>query len=126
MPAHTDRSMHCLRSGRRASQGCGGTVVALTRERNVLVFPGGTEIGLEIRQALVSCKEIRLFSAAAPGSNHAPFAYSVHDEVPDMTDETWFDAFGRSSVDGRLTTSSGRMRTSSWNCRDDGRIWGRH
>jgi hypothetical protein len=67
-------------------------VVAPPRERNVLIFPGGTEIGLEIRQALVSCKEIRLFSAAAPGSNHAPFAYSVHDEVPDMTDETWFDA----------------------------------
>ena len=67
-------------------------MVALPRERNVLIFPGGTEIGLEIRQALVTCKEIRLFSAAAPGSNHAPFAYSFHDEVPDMTDETWFEA----------------------------------
>jgi carbamoyl-phosphate synthase large subunit len=62
------------------------------RERNVLIFPGGTEIGLEIRQSLATCKEIRLFSAAEPTSSHAPYVYAVHDEVPGMADETWFDA----------------------------------
>ena len=67
-------------------------MVAPDRERNVLIFPGGTEIGLEIRQSLVTCKEIRVFSAAEATSNHAPFVYAVHDEVPSMADETWFAA----------------------------------
>jgi carbamoyl-phosphate synthase large subunit len=75
-------------------------VITRPRRRNVLVFPGGTEIGLEIRQALGACKEVRLHSAAEPGSNHAPLAYTVHDEVPSITDESWFDAL-RSVIERR-------------------------
>ena len=67
-------------------------MAALGRDRHVLIFPGGTEIGLEIRQSLVTCKEIRVFSAAEATSNHAPFVYAAHDEVPSLADRTWFDA----------------------------------
>lgn len=52
--------------------------------RNILIFPGGTEIALEIRSALCHCKEIRLFSAGSDTSNHAPFAFARHYLVPDI------------------------------------------
>lgn len=58
---------------------------------NVLVFPGGTEIGLEIRSALCQCKEVRLFSAGAAVSNHAPYVYARHFSVPDVADPHWVD-----------------------------------
>jgi hypothetical protein len=64
----------------------------MVRVRNVLVFPGGTEIGLEIRNCLADRKEVQLFSAAAPDSNHAPFAYRFHEVVPPLGDPEWFDA----------------------------------
>jgi hypothetical protein len=32
-------------------------------QRTVLVYPGGTEIGLEIARSLKPCKEVRLLSA---------------------------------------------------------------
>ena len=63
----------------------------VTEKRNVLVLPGGTEIGLEVRNALANRKEVALFSAGAGGSSHAPFAFRVHDVVPDVSDPAWFD-----------------------------------
>lgn len=57
----------------------------------VLVFPGGTEIGLEIRQALAPCKEVRLFSAGLDVSNHAPFAFAHHALVPSVHQPGWID-----------------------------------
>jgi carbamoyl-phosphate synthase large subunit len=51
---------------------------------NVLVFPGGTEVGLEINKSLRGCKEIRLFSAASDVPNHAPFFYKNHFIIPDI------------------------------------------
>ena len=71
-------------------QGC-----FVTEKRNVLVFPGGTEIGLEVRNALANRKEVALFSAGAGGSSHAPFAFRVHDVVPDVSDPAWFDELVR-------------------------------
>lgn len=59
---------------------------------NVLIFPGGTEIGLEVRQSLMYCRDVKLFSAAAAGSNHAPFAYNEHYVIPDITEAGWLDA----------------------------------
>src|SRR5438034_9941854 len=58
---------------------------------NVLVFPGGTEIGLEIQRSLRDCKEIRLYSAGSPVSNHAPFVYATHEVVPSIDDPVWID-----------------------------------
>lgn len=62
---------------------------------NVLVFPGGTEIGLEIHKALSQCKDIRLFSAGLDVPNHAPFVYARHFTVPSIHDEGWLDHLNR-------------------------------
>lgn len=48
----------------------------------VLVFPGATEIAMELRQSLAWCKEVMLFSAGSPVSNHAPFAFARHFLLP--------------------------------------------
>lgn len=58
----------------------------------VLVFPGGTEIGLEIHKALWQCKEIILYSAGLDVSNHAPFMFARHYIVPSVYDPAWLDS----------------------------------
>ncbi len=50
---------------------------SLTKWR-VLVFPGGTEIGLEVGRALASCKEVELFSAGLPNSAPAICHFRKH------------------------------------------------
>ncbi len=57
--------------------------------RRVLVFPAGTEIGLEIHQALQHCKEVELFGAGQAVSNHAPFVYERYYQLPSIHDENW-------------------------------------
>jgi carbamoyl-phosphate synthase large subunit len=57
--------------------------------RNVLVFPAGTEIGLEILSALKDCKEVRLFGASQDVSNHGPFAFAEYYVLPKIKDENW-------------------------------------
>jgi len=59
--------------------------------RKVLVFPAGTEIGLEIYAALNSCKEVKLFAAGQATSNHAEFLYSKYYQIPDIYTEGWVD-----------------------------------
>ncbi|MBA4016174.1 MAG: carboxylate--amine ligase [Pirellula sp.] len=58
----------------------------------VLVFPGGTELGLEIGRALAGAKEVALFSAGADVSSHAPFAFARHRTIPPVTELGWFAA----------------------------------
>ena len=58
----------------------------------VLIFPGGTEIGLELRQALMWCKEVELYSAGASVPNHAPFVFAHHTIVPPVSEPGWLDA----------------------------------
>jgi carbamoyl-phosphate synthase large subunit len=58
----------------------------------VLVFPGGTEIGLEINSALRQCKDVELFSAGLATSNHAPFVYAQHFDIPSIHEQGWVDA----------------------------------
>lgn len=64
-------------------------------KRNVLIFPGGTEIGLEIWNALKECKEINLYSASSDVSNHAPFVFKNHYIVPDINAEGWIEALNK-------------------------------
>src|ERR1700676_4839504 len=66
--------------------------VASGRIYRVLVFPGGTEIGLEINSALRQCKDVELFSAGIHTSNHAPFVYAQHFEIPSVTEGGWIEA----------------------------------
>ena len=60
-------------------------------KRNILIFPGGTEIGLEIWNSLKDCKELNLFSAGSNVSNHAPFVFRNHSIIPDVDHEGWID-----------------------------------
>lgn len=54
------------------------------KQLSVLVFPGGTEIGLEIWRSLKDCKEIRLYSAGSEVSNHAPYVFARHFNLPSV------------------------------------------
>jgi predicted ATP-grasp superfamily ATP-dependent carboligase len=57
----------------------------------VLVFPGATEIAMELRQALAWCKEVMLFSAGSPVSNHAPFVFARHFMLPAVSQPLWLE-----------------------------------
>ena len=60
--------------------------------RQVLVFPAGTEIGLEIHQALQHCKEVKLHGAGQPISSHAPFVYRSYHTLPSIHEPGWLQA----------------------------------
>lgn len=59
------------------------------RARNVLVFPAGTEVGLEIHNALRSCKDINVFGAGQPVSNPARFVFDEYHEVANIHQPQW-------------------------------------
>src|SRR5262249_8780639 len=63
--------------------------------RRVLVFPGGTEIGLEINRALSQSKEVRLFSAGISSSNHAPHVFARHVVLPSVHTPGWLEALNQ-------------------------------
>jgi carbamoyl-phosphate synthase large subunit len=63
----------------------------VAKKFNVLVFPGGTEVGLEIHSALSLCKEIQLFSAGLNVPNHAPYVFSHHAIIPNICRSGWID-----------------------------------
>ncbi len=62
---------------------------------NVLVFPGGSEIGLEIHKALSGCQQVRLFSAGTDVPNHAPWVFSHHSRLPSVHEQGWVGALNR-------------------------------
>ena len=55
----------------------------------VLVFPAGTEVGLEVHQALKDCKDIEVYGAGQAGSNHASFVYERYYEIPSIYQDNW-------------------------------------
>lgn len=59
------------------------------RRRNVLVFPAGTEVGLEINNALKHCKEVSLFGAGQNITNHARFAFPEYHVLPSIHEDGW-------------------------------------
>jgi len=63
-------------------------------KKRVLVFPGCTEIGLEIWKSLRYCKDIALCSAASDVSNHAPYVFKNHFAVSDVHSHNWIDILG--------------------------------
>lgn len=58
---------------------------------NILVFPGGTENGLEIKRSLEHCKEFSVYSASSDQPNHAPFAYENNAYIPSIFEDGWID-----------------------------------
>lgn len=69
---------------------------------NVLVFPGGTEIGLEIHKALNQCKDIKLFSAGSNISNHAPYVYARHFVIPSIHEAGWIEKLNQVVADNSI------------------------
>lgn len=67
---------------------------AESRKRRVLVFPGGTEIGLEIHAALSQCSGVQLFGAGQPGPNHAQLAFQNYHVIPSVYDDGWLSHLG--------------------------------
>ena len=76
--------------------------MARNKPINVLVFPGGMENGLEIGQSLRYCKEIKLFSASAPGSNHAEFAFINNFPVRDVREAGWVNELNNVIVSNKI------------------------
>ena len=58
----------------------------------VLVFPGGTEIGLEVQRSLAHLKEVELVGAGSPADAHGPFAFRTYVPVPDVSQPEWLGA----------------------------------
>ena len=59
------------------------------KKYNVLIFPGGTEIGLEIHKALKQCKNICLFSVGQDFVNHAPYVFKNYFIVDSIYKPGW-------------------------------------
>ncbi len=59
---------------------------------HILVFPGGTEIGLEIFKCLCQCKDVKLFSVGQNVSNHAPYVFSHHFVLPSVRIFGWIES----------------------------------
>lgn len=55
----------------------------------VLIFPGGTEIALEIHKALKDCKDIILYSTNSDISNHAPYVFKNNFVISDIKSKKW-------------------------------------
>lgn len=60
-------------------------------ERRVLVFPAGTEIGLEVHAALRGCRNVKLFAAGENVSNHARFVYPEYHIIPNVHTDHWLE-----------------------------------
>ncbi len=70
------------------------------KKKNVLVFPGSTEVGMEIWKALKDCKDINLFSASSEVPNHSSYVYYNHFSVPDVNSkEDWISALNKIILD---------------------------
>ena len=63
----------------------------MVKKRKVLIFPAGTEIGLEIYSALHSCKEVELYAAGQALPNHAELLYDTYHPIPDIYSNNWLE-----------------------------------
>lgn len=70
--------------------------------RKILVFPGGSEIALEIWKSLKDCKDITLFSAAADISNHSSFIFKNHFIVPSIKDPSWIEKLNKITTEHNI------------------------
>jgi len=65
------------------------------RTFHVLIFPGGTEIGLEVHKSLCHLKNVRLYSAGQDVSQHAPYVFHRHCIVPGVHEPDWLEHLNR-------------------------------
>ena len=74
----------------------------LSQPWNVLVFPGGTENGLEIYRSLCYAKEVILFSASNSVENHAEYVYRNHQVIPDIYQADCLEQLNRVIHDSQI------------------------
>jgi len=60
-------------------------------KKNILIFPGGTENGIEIYHSLKNVKFINLFSASSHLINHASYIYKHNNIICDVSQKKWVD-----------------------------------
>lgn len=72
------------------------------KKRNVLIFPAGTEIGLEIFNSLKFCKDISLFAAGQDVSNHAQFLYPSYHIIPSIHEDNWVEELNEVCVKNNI------------------------
>ena len=67
--------------------------ISMERKVRVLVFPCGSEVGLEIYRSLARDTHIDLHGASSTSSNHGKYVYTDYtDGLPFITDPGFFDA----------------------------------
>ncbi len=69
---------------------------------NVLVFPAGTEVGLEIHSALKDCKEVVLFGAGDSFVSHASYVFKNFSILPLITSENFIDLLNKYCSSNRI------------------------
>lgn len=69
----------------------------------VLVWPAGTEIGLEVHRALSSARNIELVGASAPTFSHAPYVYKEYINLPPVSEQGWLDALRDALVQEQIS-----------------------
>lgn len=69
----------------------------------VLILPGDTEIGLELRRSLAWLKEVDLYSASSSCEGHSQFVFARHFCVPSVLDEGWLPSLQRVIDENRIT-----------------------
>ena len=60
-------------------------------KKNILIFPGGMENGIEIYNSLKYCKEFNIYSASSNVPNQAFFLYKNNNIVRDIREDGWID-----------------------------------
>jgi len=61
------------------------------KDKNILIFPGGSDVGIEIWKSLRFCKNFCLFGAGANISNHGPYIFKNYFDIPFVNDDNWID-----------------------------------
>lgn len=103
-------------AGPAPSGGVGATAVPTAYSRlmaspvSVLVFPSGTEIGLEVARSLTGAKGVDLIGASSV-SDHADFVYPVQfNSLPFIDDPQFIPAFCQFVQESRRSTVSRTRR----------------
>jgi carbamoyl-phosphate synthase large subunit len=69
----------------------------------VLIMPGDTEIGLELRRSLAWLKEVDLYSASNSSTGHGSFVFARNFCVPSVLEKGWLPALQRVVDDNQIT-----------------------
>ena len=69
---------------------------------NILVFPGGTEVGMEIYRSLVNCKEVKLSSVASKVVNHSDYIYKNHFTIKDINTSGWLEELNKIIINEKI------------------------